>query len=671
VIKAIDKSEHYPHIFRPFVLPHTTIANRVVMGSMHTGLEEDHPSFERLAQFYKSRAQAGVGTIITGGFSPNWAGRLSPFAGKLTTSKEVNKHTLLTQTVHQFDTKLILQILHAGRYAFHPWSVAPSSIQSPITPFRPWKLTRRGVHSTINDFVRCAKLAKQAGYDGVEIMGSEGYLINQFLVASTNQRRDKWGGDFSHRMQFAVEIVRQIREKLGDDFIIIFRLSMLDLVPEGSAWPEIVALAKAIEQAGATFINTGIGWHEARIPTIASMVPQGAFIPLTRQMRPEVSLPLIGANRINTPEKAEEILATGDVDMVAMARPFLADPAWVDKARHGHRELINVCIACNQACLDQLFEKKSASCLVNPFACREGSLVLEQTHHAKRLAVVGGGPAGMAFAKTAAERGHHVTLFESQSHLGGQFNLAKQIPGKADYQYTIDYYKAQLKLLEVDVKLNTLATLEMLADYDSVIIATGILPRIPKIPGISHSSVMTYLDALHGKREIGKRVAIIGAGGIGIDMATWLCGEPNNFSSYWGIDLKVAHPGGVMAPQVPPIQREVTILQRKKSRIGAHLGKTTGWIHRLELKKWGVKSITSVEYQKIDDRGLHLMVNGQPCLLQVDSIILCAGQEERQDLYHQLQEKGLDVHLIGGAYKALELDAKQAIEQATRLGLLL
>ncbi len=671
MIKAIENSEHYPHIFQPFVLPHTTIANRVVMGSMHTGLEEDHPSFERLAQFYKARAQAGVGTIITGGFSPNWAGRLSPFAGKLTTSKEVNKHALLTHTVHQFDTKLILQILHAGRYAFHPWSVAPSSIQSPITPFRPWKLTRRGVHSTINDFVRCAKLAKQAGYDGVEIMGSEGYLINQFLVASTNQRRDEWGGDFQHRMRFAVEIVRQVREKLGDDFIIIFRLSMLDLVPEGSAWPEIVTLAKAIEQAGATFINTGIGWHEARIPTIASMVPQGAFIPLTRQMRPEVSLPLIGANRINTPEKAEEILATGDVDMVAMARPFLADPAWVDKARHGHRELINVCIACNQACLDQLFEKKSASCLVNPFACREGSLVLEQTHHVKRFAVVGGGPAGMAFAKTAAERGHHVTLFESQSDLGGQFNLAKQIPGKADYQYTIDYYKAQLQLLEVDVKLDTQATVEMLAEYDGVIIAAGIHPRIPNIPGISHSSVMTYLEALHHKREIGQRVAIIGAGGIGIDMATWLCGEPNNFSSYWGIDLKVGHPGGVMASHVPSIQREVTILQRKKSRIGAHLGKTTGWIHRLELKKWGVQSLTGVEYQKIDDNGLHLMINGQPRLLEVDSIILCAGQEERQDLYHQLQEKGQDVHLIGGAYKALELDAKQAIEQATRLGLLL
>jgi 2,4-dienoyl-CoA reductase (NADPH2) len=671
VIKAIENSGHYPHIFRPLVLPHTTIANRVVMGSMHTGLEEDHPNFQRLAQFYKARAQSGVGTIITGGFSPNWAGRLSPFAGKLTAIKEVHKHALLTQTVHQFDTKLILQILHAGRYAFHPWSVAPSSIQSPITPFRPWKLTRRGVHSTIKDFVRCAKLAKQAGYDGVEIMGSEGYLINQFLVASTNQRQDEWGGDFNHRMQFAVEIVRQIREALGDDFIIIFRLSMLDLVPEGSAWPEIVALAKAIEGAGASFINTGIGWHEARIPTIASMVPQGAFIPLTRQMRPEVSLPLIGANRINTPEKAEEILATGDVDMVALARPFLADPAWVEKARHGHRALINVCIACNQACLDQLFEKKSASCLVNPFACREGSLVLEQTHHVKRLAVVGGGPAGMAFAKTAAERGHHVTLFEAQADLGGQFNLAKQIPGKADYQYTIDYYKAQLHLLEVDVKLNTHATVDMLLDYDGVIIAAGIHPRMPNIPGILHSSVMTYLDALRGQREIGERVAIIGAGGIGIDVATWLCGEPNHFAGYWGIDLKVKTPGGLVAPSVPPMKRQVTLLQRKQSKIGAHLGKTTGWIHRLELNKWGVQSITGVEYQRIDDQGLHLMVNGHPLLLAVDSIIVCAGQEERQDLYRELLQKKENVHLIGGAYKALELDAKQAIEQATRLGLIL
>lgn len=671
VINILENPGDYPHLFKPFVLPHTTLANRVVMGSMHTGLEEDKPHLERLARFYQTRAQAGVGLIITGGFSPNRSGCLMPFSAKLSTSTEVRRHELLTHTVHQYDTRLILQILHAGRYAYHPWSVAPSAIQAPISPFRPWKLTRRGIRSTIEDFVRCASLAKQAGYDGVEIMGSEGYLINQFLVASTNQRRDEWGGDYHHRIRFAVEIVRQIRERLGDAFIIIFRLSMLDLVPNGSAWPEIVALAQAIEAAGATFINTGIGWHEARVPTIASMVPQGAFIPLTQQMRPEVKLPLIGANRINTPEKAEAILASGQVDLVAMARPFLADPAWVKKASQGHRELMNICIACNQACLDHVFVKKEASCLVNPMAGRETELVLEQTHQSRRIAVIGGGPAGLAFAKTAAERGHCVSLFEAKSELGGQFNWAKRIPGKEEYQYTIDYFKAQLQLLEVDVCLNTQAGFEQLTSFDTVIFATGVKPRIPNIPGIEHAKVMTYVEALSGQRELGRRVAIIGAGGIGIDVATWLSGHPANFFRHWGIDLKVQHAGGIMEPEITHAHREIYLLQRKPTRVGSHLGKTTGWIHRQELKKQGVHVHSGVQYQKINDEGLHLSINGQQTVLDVDHIIICAGQMENADLYHEVQKTGKEIHLIGGAYKALELDAKQAIEQATRLALLI
>lgn len=670
MIEILENPGEYPHLFKPYVLPHTTLANRVIMGSMHTGLEEDKPHFERLARFYQLRAQAGVGMIITGGFSPNRAGCLTPFSAKLSTPKEARQHELLTHTVHQYDTRLILQILHAGRYAYHPWSVAPSSIQSPISPFRPWKLTRRGVRSTIEHFVRCARLAKQAGYAGVEIMGSEGYLINQFLVASTNQRQDEWGGHFNQRMRFAVEIVRQIRECLGDDFIIIFRLSMLDLIPSGSAWPEIVALAQAIEAAGATFLNTGIGWHEARIPTIAAMVPQGTFVPLTQQMRPEVKLPLIGANRINTPEKAEAILASGKVDFVAMARPFLADPAWVQKAKQGHRELINVCIACNQACLDHVFMKKEASCLVNPMAGRETELVIEQTHQPRRIAIVGGGPAGLAFAKTAAERGHHITLFEAQAELGGQFNWAKRIPGKAEYQYTIDYFKSQLQLLEVDIRVNTMANSEQLKEFETVVFATGVQPRIPNISGVDHPKVMTYLEALSGNRQIGKRVAIIGAGGIGIDMATWLSGQAEDFCQYWGIDLTVKHSGGVVPPENVDAQREIYLLQRKRSKVGAHLGKTTGWIHRLALKKHGVHVQSGVHYQKIDDEGLHLEVNGQSTVLKVDNIILCAGQIENADLFHELKKMSKDVHLIGGAYKALELDAKQAIEQATRLGLL-
>jgi 2,4-dienoyl-CoA reductase (NADPH2) len=667
----VEPSERYPHIFRPIELSNITIANRIVMGSMHTGLEEDTNDLSRLAAFFKTRAQAGVGLIVTGGFAPNWSGMLSPFSAKLSNSREMRRHSLIADTVHQNDSKIVLQILHAGRYAYHPWSVAPSPIKSPITPFKPWRLTRRGVISTIKSFIRCAELAKQAGYDGVEIMASEGYLINQFVSLQTNHRQDEWGGDFQNRIRFAIEIVRGIRERLGQQFIIIFRLSMLDLVPKGSAWPEVVELAKQIEQAGASVINSGIGWHEARIPTIASMVPAGAFVSLTQQLRQEVKLPLIAANRINTPAKAQEILSSGQVDMVAMARPFLADPEWVDKAKLGHSHLINVCIACNQACLDQIFQKKSASCLVNPIAGRETELVVEQTSQVKTIAVVGGGPAGLAFAKTAAERGHQVTLFEAGQALGGQFNLAKQIPGKHEYQFTIDYYTAQLAKFEVEIHLNTKPDAMRLSHYDEVVFATGVKPRMPQIIGIDHPKVLNYVQALSGEVSLGRKVAIIGAGGIGVDVATWLTGHPQDFYQHWGIDLKVKQPGGLTSPQLQESERHITILQRKHTRVGAGLGKTTGWIHRLELKHRGVKMLSGVHYERIDDAGLHIRINDKVMLLDVDHIIICAGQEENHDLYDSLHQAGQSVHLLGGAYKALELDAKQAIEQATRLACML
>jgi 2,4-dienoyl-CoA reductase (NADPH2) len=670
-MQLIDDNVLFPSIFRPLELGFTRIPNRILMGSMHTGLEEDSPHFSRLAAFYKERAQAGVGMIVTGGFSPNWSGKLTPFSAKLSSKRESKKHQLITDTVHAFDTKILLQILHAGRYAYHPWNVAPSPIKAPINQFKPWRLTRWGIHSTIKDFIRCAKLAKLAGYDGVEIMGSEGYLINQFLVTHTNHRQDAWGGALKNRLRFAIEIVKGIRQQLGEHFIIVFRLSMLDLVPEGSAWEEIVTLAQEIEKAGASLINTGIGWHEAKIPTIASMVPSGAFISLTQNMRAHVNLPLIAANRINTPEKAEEILASGHVDMIAMARPFLADPAWTEKAKLQKPELINKCIACNQACLDHLFHKKTASCLVNPQAGRELDLVIEVTDSKKRIAVVGGGPAGLAFAKTAAERGHQVTLYEAMSMLGGQFNLAQKIPGKQEYQLTIEYYQAQLKKLDVEIYLNMKPSAIMLADFDEVVFATGVKPRIPKIPGIENPKVMTYVEALRGKKEVGEKVAVIGAGGIGVDVTNWLIGEPHNFYTHWGIDLKVQEPGGLIEPKDIPSKRKIYILQRKQQRIGAKLGKTTGWIHRLELKKAGVTQFSGVRYDKINDLGLTITINNQPLVLAVDSIILCAGQEEEHDLYHQLHALGQSVHLLGGAYKAVELDAKQAIEQATRLAALI
>ena len=663
-------------LFEPLDLGFTQLKNRLLMGSMHTGLEEESGSLERLAAFYRERAQGGVGLIVTGGISPNRVGRLAPAAAKLTSVKEQKRHELVTHTVHESGGKIALQILHAGRYGYHPLIVAPSRDKAPITPFTPWALSKRGVLKTIRHFARCAKLAQNAGYDGVEIMGSEGYLIHQFIVEHTNHRHDRWGGSYANRMRFPVEIIQAIREAVGHNFIIIYRLSMLDLIAKGSSWEEIVILAKAIEAAGATMINTGIGWHEARIPTIATMVPAAGFTHVTQLLKPEVSIPVITSNRINTPEMADALLKDGVADMVSMARPFLADPHFAEKARVGESSAINRCIACNQACLDQIFAHKTASCLVNPRACHETKLVYETTSQPKRMAVVGAGPAGLAFAAVAAERGHDVTLFEKADALGGQFNFAKRIPGKEEFQYTLDYFTGQLKKFEVQIKLNTEVTSERLHAFDEVILATGVKPRMPNIQGLDHPSVMTYADLLQGARQPGSRVAIIGAGGIGFDVAEALTQEPSedpktDFYREWGIDVSMSHRGGVVTPEKPQIAREVYLLQRKKEKMGRRLGKTTGWIHRMSLKHRDVHMLTGVNYQRIDDEGLHILLNDKPKLLRVDSIIVCAGQEEMNGLYQPLKQKGCSVHLIGGAFKALELDARHAINQASRLAAVL
>lgn len=666
----------YKRLFEPLDLGFTQLKNRVLMGSMHTGLEEDKPNLERLAAFYKERAQAQVGLIVTGGFAPNRAGRLAPFAAKLTNHSEQKKHLLLTDEVHKVGGKIALQILHAGRYGYHPFIVAPSRIKSPISPFSPWAMSACRVLKTIKHFVRCAVLAQEAGYDGVEIMGSEGYLINQFIVAHTNYRKDKWGGSFENRIRFPLEIVRQVRAAVGERFIIIYRLSMLDLIAKGSSKEEVVTLAKGIEQAGATLINTGIGWHEARIPTIAPMVPTAAFAEVTKLLKSEVSVPLITSNRINTPDIAESVLEAGCADMVSMARPFLADPAFVHKAWTGESEAINVCIACNQACLDRVFVNKSASCLVNPRAGHELNLVYETVAHPKRIAVVGGGPAGMAFAAVAAERGHRVVVFEKDTVLGGQFNLALRIPGKEDYAHTIRYYQYQLNKYKAELRLGREATLSDLQDFDEVVIATGITPRQPNIPGINHAKVLSYIELIKGEKDPGNKVAIIGAGGIGFDVAEWLTHNPEEepreaFYKEWGIDKKLAHRGGLQAAKISPSPRDVYLLQRKEEKLGKRLGKTTGWIHRLSLKHKKVQMFSGVVYEKIDDEGLHCRINDAPCILEVDSIIVCAGQVECYDLYAPLHEAGKSVHRIGGAYKAMELDARHAIDQASRLAALL
>ncbi|UJD87866.1 NADPH-dependent 2,4-dienoyl-CoA reductase [Rahnella aquatilis] len=668
----------YPHLLAPLDLGFTRLKNRVLMGSMHTGLEEREDGPQRLAAFYAQRAAAGVGLIVTGGISPNAEGVVYQGGSVLAEQEHITHHRIVTDAVHAAGGKIALQILHAGRYSYQPHPVAPSALQAPINRFTPHALSEEEIESTLADFARCARLAKESGYDGVEIMGSEGYLINQFLAARTNQRTDRWGGSADNRMRFATEAVRRVRETCGREFIIIYRLSMLDLVEEGSDWQEVEILAQRIEQAGASIINTGIGWHEARIPTIATLVPRAAFSWVTQKLMGKVGIPLITTNRINDPEVAEKILAEGCADMVSMARPFLADPAFVEKAAQGRADEINTCIGCNQACLDQIFAGEVTSCLVNPRACRETQLPITRAKITKRLAVVGSGPAGLAFATTAASRGHHVTLFEAHNEIGGQFNIAKQIPGKEEFYQTLRYYSRQLTLLGVTLRLGETVTASQLTDYDDVILACGISPRLPDIAGIDHPSVLTYLDVLRDKKPVGQRVAIIGAGGIGFDTAEYLVHKGVSsslstqvFSHEWGIDQSLTHRGGLapQGPQPEPAAREIVLLQRKTTKVGAGLGKTTGWIHRASLLQRGVKMQSGVSYERIDDAGLHLMMNGEPVCLEVDNIIICAGQEPQRALYQPLQEAGQTVHLIGGADVAVELDARRAIDQGTRLAL--
>lgn len=668
----------YPHLLAPLDLGFTTLKNRVLMGSMHTGLEELPDGPQRLAAFYAERAAGGVGLIVTGGIAPNKKGVVYQGASILNDPAQVPHHQVVTEAVHHAGGKIALQILHAGRYSYQKQPVAPSALQAPINPFAPQALSHDEVLQTIADFAQCALLAKQAGYDGVEIMGSEGYLINQFLAARTNHRDDEWGGDFTRRRRFAVEIVRAVRQATGPDFILIYRLSMLDLVEEGSNWNEIEQLALAIEQAGATIINTGIGWHEARIPTIATMVPRAGFSWVTRKLMGKVRIPLITTNRINDPSVAEQVLVDGCADMVSMARPFLADAEFVQKAKQDRADEINTCIGCNQACLDQIFDGKLTSCLVNPRACRETEMPVLPTETPKRLAVVGSGSAGLAFAVTAASRGHQVTLFDAAADIGGQFNIAKQIPGKEEFYETLRYFRRQLVLHGVIQQLNTPVQPQQLADFDEVILACGIQPRLPAIKGIDHPKVLTYLDVLRDKKPVGERVAIIGAGGIGFDTAEYLSqsGESSSldstaFSHEWGIDQALAHRGGLSpaGAKVEPSPRQIFLLQRKTSKVGEGLGKTTGWIHRTSLAMRGVKMLNSVSYDLIDDEGLHITRAEQRSCLPVDTIIICAGQEPRRELHQPLLDMGKTVHLIGGADVAAELDARRAIDQGTRLAL--
>ncbi|HRE13699.1 MAG TPA: NADPH-dependent 2,4-dienoyl-CoA reductase [Usitatibacteraceae bacterium] len=669
----------YPHLLAPLDLGFTTLNNRVLMGSMHTGLEDRAKHFPRLAAYFAERARGGTGLIVTGGFAPNIEGWLTPFGSMLASSSAARAHRPLAQAVHDEGGKIALQILHAGRYGYSPLAVAPSAVKSPISPFKPRELSAAGVERQVRAFVRCAALAREAGYDGVEVMGSEGYFINQFLAARTNRREDAWGGDYSNRMRLPVEIVSRVREKVGPDFIVIYRLSMLDLVPGGSTWEEVVTLAKAIEKAGATIINTGIGWHEARIPTIATSVPRGAFAWVTKKLKGEVSIPLCTTNRINDPAVAEAILAEGSADMVSMARPLLADPDFVAKAAAGRADEINTCIACNQACLDHVFEKKLASCLVNPRAARETEFVIAKAASKRRIAVVGAGPAGLAAATVAAERGHEVDLYDAAQEIGGQFNWAKRIPGKEEFHETIRYFRRRLEVTGVRVHLGRRVGAEDLSGHDVVVLATGVVPRDPRIPGADDPRVLSYLEVLRDGKAVGRRVAVVGAGGIGFDIAEFLVHEGHSPSldlaawrREWGVGDPADFRGGVegVKPEPSPPARQVTILQRKKTRPGAGLGKTTGWIHRQALKMKGVDMLAGVNYEGVVPAGLAISFGEKrekAMVLEVDTIVLCAGQEPLRDLEAPLKAAGREVHLIGGASLAAELDAKRAIEEGTRL----
>ncbi|QDH42058.1 NADPH-dependent 2,4-dienoyl-CoA reductase [Burkholderia pseudomallei] len=666
----------YPHLTAPLELGFTSLKNRVLMGSMHVGLEEAANGFERMAAFYAERARGEAGLIVTGGIAPNERGRPALGGAMLTTEEEADQHRVVTRAVHDAGGKIALQILHFGRYAYHPTLVAPSPLKAPINPFTPHALSASEVDATIDDFVRCAALAQYAGYDGVEIMGSEGYLINEFIAAHTNHREDEWGGAYENRIRFPVEIVRRVRERVGTNFIIIYRLSMLDLVEGGSTLDEVIRLAQAIEAAGATILNTGIGWHEARIPTIATKVPRAAYAWVTKRLVGRVGIPLVATNRINTPEIAEQLLAEGYCDMVSMARPFLADAQFVRKAREGRADEINTCIGCNQACLDHIFSGRITSCLVNPRACHETELVIEPAERRKRIAVVGAGPAGLSFAVTAAERGHDVELFEASPEIGGQFNIAKKVPGKEEFHETLRYFRRQLELRGVTLHLNTRADVARLAGggFDEIVLATGVTPRRPDIEGIGHARVMGYLDVLRDGKPVGASVAVIGAGGIGFDVSEYLThtGEsasvaPSTFYAQWGIDVDYGARGGVRMPHVEAAPRNVHLLQRKASKVGDGLGKTTGWIHRTALKARRVAMSSGVSYERIDDAGLHVRIDGEPRTLAVDNVVVCAGQEPQRELYDGLRAAGCSVHLIGGAHVAAELDAKRAILQGTTL----
>ena len=662
----------YPHLMEPLDLGFRIIKNRSLMGSMHTSLEEAPNGFVRMAAYYAERAAGGIGIIVTGGFAPNIEGGGMPNATMIATEDDIENHRLITDAVHKEDGVICMQILHTGRYAYHPQLVSCSPVQAPINQFVPKELDEEGIEKQIQDFVSCAINAQSAGYDGVEIMGSEGYFINQFICKRTNKRTDRWGGSYQNRIRLALEIVRRTREAVGEKFILIFRLSMLDLVEDGSTWEEVVELAKGIEKVGATIINTGIGWHEARVPTISTSVPRGAFVEITKRLKSEINIPLCTTNRINTPEVAEDILSEGNADIISMARPLLADPQFMVKAAANKADEINTCIGCNQACLDHIFEMKLASCLVNPLACHETEIIINQAISIKKIAVVGAGPAGLAAATTAVKRGHDVTLFEADNKIGGQFNIAKQVPGKEEFGETIRYFNKQIELTGVKLKLNTKANLEDLTNFDEVLLATGISPRLPDIPGVEHEKVMTYLDVLRDKKPVGKRVAIIGAGGIGFDVGEFLTHQGKltsldkaAYMKEWGVDLNYSTPGGLISPKVEPSPREVFLIQRKSSKVGDGLGKSTGWIHRTVLKNKGVKMIKSAQYTKIDNDGLHLLVDGQEHLLSVDNIIICAGQNSQRELQAQLESARVKVTLIGGADVAAELDAKRAIKQGT------